>query len=169
MTKRFYALWLSLLLLVIVLPITAPYAIWLPRGGLQSGQEAECARRAESEVRRATHPLASLLPLSSSVRLCEIDAATGALTYSATVTARGPYGIPIASGWAASHAVGPLTDDRGKVTLAIIAIATGMVLVSLPFAYAKVQHDARSRPHVRLHPSMMELPRALDERDGRGH
>ena len=130
MSGRFYAAWAIALVLASVLPIAIPLALWPPREGAHYGDMiAECGRRAENDAARETPFI--WMPLSSEVQSCE-RAEDGSLTYRATVQARGPYGIPYASGSVGPRDIEHLHEDGG-VALSVAALLAGMFAVSIPF------------------------------------
>ncbi len=150
MTTRFYAAWVFVVMLAVVLPIAVPYAIWTP-GVLTEGtgplvnQAAACAWRARIDARHYTHFTASLLALSSSVESCEGSVA-GSLVYTAVVKARGPYGIPFASSRVTPQGGSALTGDGSGAALGFLALVAGVALTSVPFAYLWLRHILRGRP-----------------------
>jgi hypothetical protein len=141
MSTRFYAAWALAVILALVLPVAVPFAIWPPREGRQNELNAECGRRAEMDASRET-PY-SLLPLSSSVAFCQRDDA-GGLLYRATVQARGPYGIPYASGSVGPRDIQHLSEHRG-VTLGFLALLGGVAAMSAPFVYALLRRPLQQR------------------------
>lgn len=134
MPRWCYAAWGLTTLLAFALPISIPYALWPPGGGPQADLVAECGRRAKNDAIQGTHPVASVWPLSVSVESCSREPG-GVLQYRAEVTARGPYGLPFASARVTERDIGSLDADGG-LTLGFSALLTGMVVVSMPFAYA---------------------------------
>ncbi len=141
MPRRFYAAWALVVLLALVLPIVIPFAVWPPREGHQSDMVAECGRRAENNAASETPFI--WLPLSSEVRFCERDE-SGFLIYRAEVSARGPYGIPYASGTVGPRDVRHLRA-HGGVALGVAALLASVTAVSAPFALILLRHMRRSR------------------------
>ena len=131
MSTRFYAAWALAVVLALVVPVAIPFALWPPREGRHYTDDlAECGRRAENDAARET-PLI-WMPLSSDVHVCERDA-SGALVYVADVQARGPFGIPYASGSVDRYTIHHLNEHRG-MTLGVAALLGGAIAASVPFA-----------------------------------
>ncbi|MEX0785971.1 MAG: hypothetical protein WD939_04985 [Dehalococcoidia bacterium] len=148
MSGRFYFAWGLAVLLALVLPVAVPYAIWPPGAIAEEGRHAdgpaECGRRAKIDARNYTHFSASMLPLSSDVERCYRPPG-GDLIYTAKVTAHGPYGIPIASTNVGPTGGGALTGDGRASLFAMLALVSGAVLVSMPFALLAVRSALRPR------------------------
>ena len=109
MPKRFYAAWALVVVLVAVLPIAVPYFIWPPyhyeRGSFVGPDQAEVfGRYAQSRI-GSTKYLPTSLHVDVGPELQgSITSGCGPARlhrlerdYTATVTTRGPYGIPIGS------------------------------------------------------------------------
>lgn len=144
MSWRFWTAWAIAVFLAFVLPVAIPFAVWPPREGRHTDLMAECSRRAAQNA--ATETPYIMLPLSSDVHFCERDEA-GVLTYRADVEARGPYGIPYASGTVGYRDIRHLRE-HGGVTLGVAALFADAFAVSLPFALVFARSQLRQRPPV---------------------
>lgn len=136
MNKWFYALWALAVALALIVPIAIPYALWPPREGLQANTADEFRRRAEIQVESEDYVL-PYTPLSSTVE--DTSLSWNPPLYRAEVTARGPYGIPLASFLVTDSDINRI-EAAGNGTLAFVALMSGIVLVSMPFAYAWLRH-----------------------------
>ena len=141
MSQWFYAAWALAVALAFVLPLAVPFAIWPPREGRQSDLVAECGRRAENNA--ATETPFIWMPLSSDVQLCGPSTA-GVLIYRAEIQARGPYGIPYASGTVDLRVIKPLRIHSG-VAIGIAALFGGVTAVSVPFFLVWLRRVLRHR------------------------
>ena len=144
MSRWFYSAWALAVLLAIVLPVAVPYAVWPLREGQQADPVAECGRRAKIDATR-DHPSAYLWPLSVTVSVCDSSPDnTPHLFYVAEVNARGPYGIPFASARVTTRDVEWFTPE-GTVIIGIVALLTGVGVVSMPFTFFWLRHRLRRR------------------------
>ena len=141
MSRWFYAGWPLAVALAFVLPIGVPFAVW-PREGWQSNLVAECGRRAEYNPASETPFI--WMPLSSDVQFCERDEA-GVLIYRAKIQARGPYGIPVASGSVSPRDIQHLRG-HGGAALGVAALFAGVAAVSLPFFLVWLRRVLERRP-----------------------
>lgn len=140
MSRWLYGLWALAVVSALVLPVALPYAIW---SGEHDRAVAMCAQRAEDDVVRETYFRG--LPLAFDVRVEGCSGAThDVLRYDADVTARGAYGISIASGHATATEIHHLAMSDGLV-LNVVALMAGAVAVSIPFAFAATRRMVQGR------------------------
>ncbi len=163
MAKDFFAVWAFAVMMAAVLPIAVPYAIWPPgimteNEWVQTDLTVACEERAKLDAQHYTHPVASLLALSSSVDSCE-GATAGPLKYTAAVTAHGPYGIPFASSpRVTSQGGAALKLDGGGAALGFLALVGGVALTSLPFVYVLLRHTLRGGRRVAVESRPTDTP-----------
>jgi hypothetical protein len=166
MPKRFYVAWGFAVVLAAVLPIAIPYAIWPPteheRGSFVGPDQAEIFERwALSRVSASQY-----FPYSVSVEagpLLDVPArgcGPAALhslerSYTATVTTRGPYGIPMGSVEVSCENQIPRPGGGldGYALLGLLALLGGVAAVSAPFVLALKRRDAESADRRQNEPS----------------
>jgi hypothetical protein len=136
-------MWALLALLAVALPVALPYAIWPPRTpGAQSDPAAEYARRAAVQVVGSSNPAASLLPRSVSVE--NTGQPWSPPHYRAEVAVRGPYGIPVGSAVVEGSEIGAF-EPNGRGVLAVLALLSGVVAVSVPLFAMSLRQTLRLR------------------------
>ena len=158
MPKRFYVAWVFVVILAIWIPLAIPYFIWPSESGPSRWQGLDQAeifsRWALTRVSASRY-----LPYSVSVDsgpLLEVPArgcGPAALhslerDYTATVTTRGPYGIPIGSVEVDCERQYPQPGGGldGYAILGLLALFGGVAAVSTPFVLFRLRIEASMRP-----------------------
>ncbi|MGB2696168.1 MAG: hypothetical protein WBD55_13410 [Dehalococcoidia bacterium] len=151
MSNRFYALWALAVALALIVPIAIPYALWSPPetgpGSWVGPADAVFGRWARSQVEGTRFVPNSVEvdtgPLLRAPVACDGPVAMHSLPrrYTATVTLRGPYGLPLesfevtCSGW--SRVSG---SETSALALTVAALLAGTIAVSMPFGYVWLRH-----------------------------
>jgi hypothetical protein len=144
MSRRFYFAWLGSVLLALLLPVALPYAIWPPARFDKAEGSGDCGSIAKDYAAGETTRAASTLwPMSARVERCEGTLADADMQFEVVVRARGPYGIPFASGTVTR--AGTLWEESTSGALfGLLALLAGACAVSLPCAAALINVRVRA-------------------------
>lgn len=157
MPNRFYAAWTISVILALALPVIIPYLIWPTYESLENRSHLSAADwTAHSASDNALYTRA--LPNSVSFAPCTAGPGLHQNGYSALVTLRGAFGLPIASlDYDCSNDYPMLPDGRHTppmvwklwgLFLATGGLIAGAVAVSFPFwVLQERRRDGRDRSH----------------------
>jgi hypothetical protein len=137
MSKGFYAAWAAVVLTALVVPVAVPFAVWPPAYFDDAQGSGDCASIAKDYA--AEHPATKLWPVSVDVERCTGTLSDPDMPFEARVEARGPYGIPFASGSVTRTDIRHF-DGHGGVYLGLAALLGGVAAASLPFAGVLLRH-----------------------------
>ena len=141
MSSRFYIAWTTAVLLAVIVPIAVPLVLW-PPAYYDDALIGDCAGIAKDYI--ADHPIETMYPVSVDVQRCAGTPGSPVWQIEAQVEARGPYGIPFASG-SVSRSDISYFDEHGDAYLGLAALLGGVVAVSLPFVGVLVRQRAVRR------------------------